>query len=294
MPKWNMFATLLLASAITSVQASQDGPDYVAQILKLRKENEDGLKSDSGWLTVSGLHWLTEGKVGFAMADGGSLQLPASQGKPLIGTLVRSGDKISVEIPEDSPVRVNGKKVASSPVGGQDTITFGSVTMVLIVRGSRIGIRVYDKNSKARREFTGEKWFDVDVDYRVKARYVAYDKPRQMMITNVLGDTAPVSNPGYVQFTLKGKSCRLEAQDSGVGLFFNFKDLTNGKSTYPAGRFLDTSKPKDGFVTVDFNLAVNPPCAFTDFATCPLPPKENNLDIEVMAGEKAYRHHSEG
>ncbi len=122
----------------------------------------------------------------------------------------------------------------------------------------------------------------------MKARYVTHKAGTTIPITNVLGDTAPAPNPGYVEFRFHGQTCRLEAIDEGDTLFFNFQDGTSGKETYPAGRFLNTPLPKDGFVTLDFNRAVNPPCAYTAFATCPLPPKGNVLKVRMTAGEKTH------
>jgi len=117
---------------------------------------------------------------------------------------------------------------------------------------------------------------------------VPYDPPKSVGITNVIGDTAPVSIVGFVEFTMDGKTCRLDAQGAGAGLFINFRDLTSGDSTYPAGRFLDTGRPVNGEVELDFNRATNPPCAFTAFATCPLPPRQNYLEVGIPAGEKTH------
>jgi uncharacterized protein (DUF1684 family) len=113
----------------------------------------------------------------------------------------------------------------------------------------------------------------------------------QLQITNVLGDTTPVPSPGYVTFTIGGKECRLEAQSEASGLFFNFSDTTSGKSTYPAGRFLDAPPPVNGTMTLDFNQATNPPCAWTAYATCPLPPAANHLSVAIRAGELAHHAH---
>ena len=283
--------SLILASLVLC--AMRPNPDaYRDEIVKWRQENEADLKKDDGWLAVAGLWWLPEGVTMFNQDDDGHVE--RSEGvipPPGLAQFERTGRKVSIKVFLDTPVLVNGKKVETADLTGSDAVTWGSVTMFVIERGQRIGIRIYDTNNKPRKEFTGEKWFDIDPAYCIKAKYTAYDKPREMPITNVLGDTAPVSNPGFVEFTWKGKKCRLEAQDACPGLFFNFKDLTSGKSTYPAGRFLDAPKPVDGYVTVDFNRATNPPCAFTDFATCPLPPKANSLPVEIKAGEMTYHIH---
>ena len=283
-----ILASLLLRTIVSNPDAYRD------EILNWRQKNEADLKKDNGWLAVAGLWWLPEGSTPFDQSESGGVvrsELHEPNVTPIKAAFVRAGRKVTVEVFGDDPIFVNEKKVRTAELSSSDSVTWGTVTMFVIERGQRVGIRIYDTNNKPRREFTGEKWFDIDPAYRIKAKYTAYDKPKERPITNVLGDTAPVSNPGYVEFTWNGKKCRLEAQDAGDGLFFNFKDLTSGKSTYPAGRFLDAPKPVGGYVTVDFNRATNPPCAFTDFATCPLPPKANTLPVEIKAGEMTYHIH---
>jgi hypothetical protein len=163
------------------------------------------------------------------------------------------------------------------------------VTFTIIERGKRIGVRVYDPQSKAQRSFKGLHWYPVDPGAVVKAQFVSYDPPKPATITNVLGDTSPTTIPGYLTFKVNGVDCKLDAQDGGDTLFLNFTDKTTGKTTYGAGRFLDAPKPdKDGVVMIDFNKATCPPCAYTSFATCPLPPAGNSLPIELKAGEKKF------
>jgi uncharacterized protein (DUF1684 family) len=149
-------------------------------------------------------------------------------------------------------------------------------------------LRLWDPNSKARKVFQGSRWFDPDPRFVVKAKYVLNPIGTTIPITNVLGDVEPTPNPGYVEFNFRGAACKLQAIAQGDGLFFNFKDFTSGKETYPAGRFLDADGPKDGFVTLDFNRATNPPCAFTAFATCPLPPAGNLIKYRMTAGEMTH------
>jgi uncharacterized protein (DUF1684 family) len=152
-------------------------------------------------------------------------------------------------------------------------------------------VRLRDPNSETRRDFTGCKWFAADASWRVSAKWVAWPQPKKIAITNILGMTDQEDSPGYAEFTVKGKTQRLEPVAEDGGLFFIFKDATSGKTTYGAGRFLDADMPKSGEVELDFNKAYNPPCAFTAFATCPLPPKQNVLASAIEAGEKSYAKH---
>jgi len=158
----------------------------------------------------------------------------------------------------------------------------------------RYGVRLRDRNSAMRREFKGLRWHPVDPAYRVVAQFVAYPEPKTIPVPNILGDTPEMTSPGYVEFTLAGQALRLEPVFDGADaheLFFIFGDQTNGLETYPSGRFLYAALPESGQVVLDFNKAENPPCAFTPFATCPLPPKQNRLPVRVEAGELSYGHH---
>jgi uncharacterized protein (DUF1684 family) len=173
-------------------------------------------------------------------------------------------------------------------------VAVNDLTMFVIRRGDRYGIRLRDRNSEARKMFSGLRHFPIDPVYRVTAAFVAYPEPKQLPIPNVLGDTPVMVSPGYVEFSIGGQTLRLEPVYEGADpheLFFIFADQTNGTDTYPSGRFLYTDLPQNGRVVLDFNKAQNPPCAFTAFATCPLPPKQNRLPVRVPAGEMDYGHH---
>jgi uncharacterized protein (DUF1684 family) len=257
------------------------GP-YEAGELKFRQELESSLKSKRGWLTVAGLFWLDEGESSVGSDPSCVVKLPDSAPKKY-GTLIRKGNNVSMRLADGSE-----KSLKSDAQGGMDEVKVGDATFMIIQRGARIGVRLYDPHSKARQEFKGLKWFPVNSKYRVEAKFVPYAKPQTLLITNVLGDVSPVPSPGYVTFKLGGKQLTLAAQDEGPNYFFNFTDLTTGKETYGAGRFLYSPKQKDGRVILDFNRAINPPCAFTAFATCPLPPKGNQLAVRVPAGELAH------
>jgi len=170
-------------------------------------------------------------------------------------------------------------------------VTVNALTMFVIHRGDKYAIRMKDKNSTYRRDFTGLHWYPVRPEYRVTARFVAWPEPKTIPIANILGQTEPTPSPGYVVFTLNGVEAKLDAVAEDDSLFLIFRDKTAGKTTYGAGRFLNTEMPKDGTVVLDFNQAYNPPCAFTPYATCPLPPPENRLDIAIEAGELKYGEH---
>ena len=163
--------------------------------------------------------------------------------------------------------------------------------MFLIRREERYALRLRDLNSTMRRAFKGLEYFPVSETYRVTASFTAYPQLRKIRIPNVLGQNPEMESPGYVTFSIAGTALRLEPvyeTPERTDLFFIFRDATSQDASYPAGRFLHTPLPRDGQVLIDFNLAYNPPCAFTDFATCPLPPRQNQMAVRIEAGEKAY------
>ena len=192
-------------------------------------------------------------------------------------------------------VTVNGKPASSASlvddsVGTPDVLGIGNLSMFVIQRGKQFGIRLKDKDSAVRRKFTGTHWFPVAEEYCVTAKFVPYTPAKKIAVPNILGDVDQEDSPGYVEFTLKGRQFRLDPVTEGDVLFFIFKDLTAGRETYPSGRFVYAEMPKNGEVVLDFNQAVNPPCAFTPYATCPLPPAQNHLAIRIEAGELRYGH----
>lgn len=254
-------------------KTQQDEAGYLLHLEAWRKEQEAALRAERGWLSLAGLFWLKEGENRL----GGPLKEA--------GVFLLAKGKVTFR-PAGEPPR----ELKSDGSGAPDFISWGSLTFYVLQRGKRLGIRLYDSESPVRKHFTGQQWYAPDPAFRVVAPFHAYTPPKLLEITNVLGDTQPVPCPGYVTFVLAGTQCRLEAQATPDGLFFNFRDLTSGKTTYPAGRFLETEKPDKGKVILDFNKAVSPPCAFTEFATCPLPPKANYLRVAIPAGEKYTPH----
>jgi uncharacterized protein (DUF1684 family) len=257
---------------------------YRAQIEEWRVHREAGLKADGGWLTVTGLFWLHEGTNSFSSTSASAaILLPAAEG-------VRDGEfdlhNGRVLLRLDGQNRVLQPDTAGKP----DVVTMGSLTMFVIVRGDRYGIRLKDNNSSLRKHFTGLHYFPVNADYRITTRLVPDAK--KIPILNVLGQVEDTPSPGYVEFELHGQKLRLTpVEESPNELSFILRDLTSGKETYGSGRFLDTELGKDGEVVLDFNKAYNPPCAFTPYATCPLPPKENRLAVRIEAGELKYGSH---
>jgi uncharacterized protein (DUF1684 family) len=160
----------------------------------------------------------------------------------------------------------------------------------VINRDPKMGVRIKDNDSVKRKNFKGLKWYPVDPSWRIRAKFVPWNTPRKLTFDTEVGVKETDESAGYVMFTRDGKQYKLEPVKESDGLWFVMRDQTSGKSTYGASRFLYTPLPKDGYVDLDFNRAENPPCAFTNFATCPLPPPQNRLALAVHAGEMYTQH----
>ena len=269
--------------------------NYEETILKERREREERFKnSERGWLGLVGLHWLRDGENRIGSTPDNDIILPADV-PGHIGVVLYNNGVATFRAARGVPVYSNGKQFTLKTLVADiqeepDFLQIGDLTLVLLDRAGRHLIRVWDRNSQLRKNFTGFNQYAVNPDYCIEARYTDYDIPRLVSIRDVLEIYHETPIQGYVTFKLQGKEYRLEAQvDEDDLMRLDFKDATNGDTTYVGGRFLVAEMPKDGKVVVDFNRAYNPPCAYTDFATCPLPPAENRLPIRVEAGEKVYR-----
>jgi hypothetical protein len=184
-------------------------------------------------------------------------------------------------------VTLAGKPVTTAKLQpGPDKLSIGPLDLLLIQRGSRFALRLKDKNSALRKNFTHLRWYPVDEKWRVRGRLVKSAEPAPLVLDTAIGVQTRMQSPGYVEFELSGRKLRLLAIDEDRRLFFVFRDRTSGRTTYGASRFLYADPAPDGTVVLDFNKAENPPCAFTPYATCPLPPPQNRLPIPIEAGEK--------
>ncbi len=289
------FGVALLVAVVAAVATADEA--YRAEVRKWRADREAGLKADGGWLTVAGLFWLKEGDNRFGTDPAGDIVLPAGSAPAKAGVFTLKGGRVAVSLLPGAAGRVGSKPVEGvvalrpDTSGASDVLEMGPLSMNVIERGGRYGIRLKDKNNPARKSFTGLKWFDVSEDYRVEAHWVAFPQPKPVNLPNVLGQVETMPSPGYAEFTLAGKPLRLDGvleSPQAEQLFFIIRDQTSGRETYGGGRFLYSDLPKGGKVVLDFNKAYNPPCAFTPYATCPLPPPQNRMPVRVEAGELAY------
>ncbi len=283
--------TVLLACSLCAADL-----DYRAAVERWRLERAAQLSSDDGWLTVTGLFWLEPGENTLGAAQDSAIRLPRDAAPERAGVILLEGDRVTVRLHEGVKAVLNGQPVRSAPLrsdaaGTPDTLTLGRLKLLLLKRGDRFAIRLKDPESPMRKQFKGLKWYPIQEQWRIKARFLPPASPMKLLFDTIIGTKEEVESAGEVAFHLNGREHRLVATRSGKRLFIVFRDATCGKTTYGAGRFLYTEEPQGAFVVLDFNKAINPPCAYTPYATCPLPPKQNRLPVAIPAGEMTYEEH---
>lgn len=264
--------------------------DYAREQEAWRAQRAANLRKPEGWLTVAGLLWLQEGENRFGSDPSNDLVFPGRVPARL-GVARVEGGRVTVSVDPSADVRLQGEPVTEVALVADETVlTCGPVSWFLIERGGRPAFRVRDQEAKTLREFRGLDWFPVDPAWRVEARLEPGE--RKVKVPTILGTTEEATSPGVLVFEVGGRPGRLVTVEEGDQLFVIFADRTNGRETYGSGRFLYAAKPDAGGRTVlDFNRATCPPCAYTPYASCPLPPPGNRLDLEVRAGEKTPPGH---
>jgi uncharacterized protein (DUF1684 family) len=277
-------ATASAAPEAAPAAAPFDPAQHRQEIAQWQQKRAERLKADDGWLTLVGLFWLDEGA--------NAVELPSGQ----TVHLVRKGLQVSLQ--PDKSMTVDGKPLAGpadlrndADPNGPTIVQMGSIRFNVIKRGERLGLRVKDAQARTRTEFAGLEYYPIDAKWRVEARMEPYNPVKKIPIDDVTGMRSDSDSPGALVFTLEGKEYRLDPvlEEGTDELFLILRDETSKDATYPAGRYLYAAKPgPDGKTVIDFNKAYNPPCAFTPFATCPLPPLQNRLKTRIEAGEKRY------
>jgi uncharacterized protein (DUF1684 family) len=273
-----------LAVFAAFLMSSETDTSYTDSIRAWQKHRDAGLRSETGWLTLVGLFWLKPGDNTIGSASDNDFVLPKTA-PAQVGRLHLADDKVTFTDQSGT------QKVLSSDENHPDVVTAGPISFFVIKRSNRFGVRAKDSASPALKNFEGMSYFPINPEMRFQAKLIPDVK--KIPILNVLGQTDMEESPGLVEFTHAGHAYSLRPiyEDSAKGktLFFLFKDPTNKTSTYQAGRMLNVPLPVNGKVDLDFNRAYNPPCTFTPYATCPLPPKENHLPFAVNAGELRYK-----
>ncbi|MFC2151746.1 DUF1684 domain-containing protein [Bacteroidota bacterium] len=292
--------SLLLIISLFSCQSNRgkfNEDEYIKSVQEFQQQRLDRLKSENGWINLVGLYWLKEGQNPFGSNEANNIVFP-EKAPGFIGTIILYKGNLSVSIDSDVDVFINDSLLKEHDIltdVDDNTTRFkvGSFRWYIIKRGERYGIRLRDLESPLLNQITEIPSFQIDPKWRIEATFERFDTPKEIAVPNVLGDTEFEKCYGLLKFSVEGKEYSLTPLGEGINedLFLIFADETSAEETYGAGRFLSVDKPdKNGKTYVDFNKATNPPCAFTDFATCPLPPRENILPVKILAGEKINEH----
>lgn len=272
--------------------------DYQERFEAWHADRVQALTHPTGWMRLAGLHWLQQGVQTFGSGPDADVRFPEGKLQPVAGSFRVRADSVwmtagpSAELTLDGePVRPGQEVLLFDPVT-QDApmVAGGSLEWLIIQREDLLGVRLYDHENPLADAFEGFERFPMDSAWHLKARLVPHSEPTQFAVTNVLGQTVMVDSPGILEFTTTtGESYSILPMTEGEKMFIVFGDKTNGNATYGSGRYLYVEFPPEGsdMTIIDFNLAYNPPCSYTAFSTCQLPPPSNRLPIPVRAGELA-------
>lgn len=301
-PKVIFIFTVAFLSSINGCHRDDhavDAESHRKDIEEFRNRRLERLTSETGWLTLAGLHWLSEGRNSFGSDSTNDVVFPRGKAPAHAGTILLDGGKILLESRTGTDLRwhdsvVTRMELRSDGAGSEQptTLTLGSLIFYVIQRNDQYALRVKDAQNPARLNFKGLEYFPIDLSWHIEARFEPYRPARFIPIESMIGGITQDSCPGALVFSKNGREFRLDAvieQGSEDRLFIMFFDETNGKETYANGRQLYTDLPDSlGSVMIDFNKAYNWPCVFTPYATCPIPPQQNRLQLRVEAGEKMY------
>jgi len=284
-------AAALAVPGLASAQAAD--PAYAKSVTDWRAKVEKSLRADNGWLTLAGRYVLKPGENTFGSGPGNDIVFPKGVGSAGMGSVFVEPGRVTVKMVPGLRMRKDGIEYTERDMGTsvekRDWVSVGTVAFHFIEVNGKTVMRLADNQSEVRRKFGGRVWYDVNDNYRVPAKFVPYEPGKKISIVNVLDEVSDEPVAGYVEFEIAGRGpYRLDALDDDGGLFIIFSDATAGDTTYKPGRFLYVEEkplPNTRF-TLDLNRAYNPPCAFSEFTTCPLPPKQNQLKVKIEAGEK--------
>jgi uncharacterized protein (DUF1684 family) len=269
-----------------------------------REDRAKSLSGSEGWLTLVGLEWLSPGKNSIGLAADNTVRLKGTAPDHL-GVIDVAAGKLTLQAPVGGfpkDLFVDGKPAQEGPLAADDTratvLSTDNLTLVVLHRGDRFALRIKDSQSATRLGFKGLHWYPLEPRYRVTAKWIPFVPAHTAKIPTIIGTTLDLPAPGLAEFTIDGHTIQLEPvleDPNAKELFFILRDATSHTTTYEAARFLYVAFPdhgldKPGSVVLDFNRLQNPPCAYTPYATCPLPPFENRLAIPIAAGEQRYSH----
>jgi uncharacterized protein (DUF1684 family) len=270
---------------------------YKNEIEQWHQNRVKSLKGENGWLNIVGLFWLKEGENTFGSSPDNDIVFPEGKAAEKLGSFILKDSTILLKALPNTIIQSNGLPFTEGIIYNEKQkepvlLSHNKLRWFIIKRGTRYAVRLRDLESDGLKNFTHIDRFPVDSKWRINATYEAPKEPKTIPINDIIGLTTATPFGGTLHFEINGKHYQLDATLEDEELFIVFADETTGNETYGGGRFLYVKKPETGTTTIiDFNKAYNPPCCFTNYATCPLPPTQNRLAIAVTAGEKTYGHH---
>lgn len=293
-----------LAVGASPDQDSLDQKHWASELGAWREKRAANLQAPEGWLSLIGLEWLRDGDNSFGSDADNRIQINGKtaghvgvvrleKGTP---RLLPPAGGFPKELMVDGHPAAQEQALLADDADNPSKLTVGTISIIVINRDGRFALRIKDPQAPTRVGFHGLRWYPPNAAYRVRARWIPYNPPKVLDIPTILGTTTHLPAPGAAEFTIDGETVRLEPvleDPKATDLFFILRDATSKTTTYGAGRFLYTELPDHGVsqpgeLWLDFNRLINPPCAFTAYATCPLPPAQNRLNVAIPAGEQRY------
>ena len=293
-------SALVILGGCVKPHSSFDNDAYRREIEQWKDKRLTRLTSDTGWLTLCGLYWLKEGENSVGSDSTSDVILPSGKAPGKVGTILSEQGTLRFDAQPHAEIKSQDSLITSIVMhsdeeGDPTTLNIGTLSFYIIKRGDQLGVRVKDKQNRARLNFKGLEYFPLNPVYRFEATFERYAPAKILEIPSMVGTIEKDSCPGALAFTFNGTAHRIDVvieKGSENQFFIMFGDETNGKETYQIGRQLYTDLPdSNNKVILDFNKAYNWPCVFTEYATCPIPPKQNRLPFRVEAGEKMYKGH---
>jgi uncharacterized protein (DUF1684 family) len=284
----------IVPTAQSRAFSGNDRKTFIQEELTWRKNRDKEMRTPTSWLNIVGLFWLKEGENKFGTSEENPIKFPEGSAPPFAGSFLLDKGKVTVVAEKGTELKIDGKKTQRSELKGDDTekpdvVELNDLHMWVIKRFDRLAIRLRDLNHMPFKTYTGLDFYPPKEKFKLHAQFHPFPEPKKVEVGTVIGENTIMNSPGYVTFKIDGKVFRLDAfSGKPKTLFFIFGDETNGKETYEASRFMDAEILENGEVVLNFNRAYNPPCAYTPYATCPLPPPQNQLEISILAGEKKY------
>ena len=291
------FASLLLLQACAEREEEIDQVAYAQEMNEWLKSRFNTLNAADGWLSLVGLEWMEEGENTFGGSEENDLKIAGDNVPDQLGKLVLENEQVRIFPIADSLMTINGEGIEDGQIiwtKGEETpiVELGNISFLVIERQGKVGLRVRDSKSKTLRAFQGTDFFPIDPAWRKIATFKPYEGGKELKVQNIIGTVETQICPGYLEFSHDGSDYQLDVIIEDDQYFIIFGDLTNGEETYGAGRYMYTTFPdENNKVVLDFNKSYSPPCVFTEFATCPLPPQQNMLPIAIPVGELTYGEH---